>query len=291
MKFWRSASGRKNARRAGHALNIGIGKSKWRRENSPRAVTRVLVIGVFFVLVGGLLLLGVRQSMAFLTENPQYAITAIEIPAPAFLTSDEVAALSGARLGDNLLRLPIRDIRKKLLEHPNIREASVTRLLPSTLRIEIKEREPMAQISIGKNYLVDEEGAVLSWNQKFAETPVPLVDGLDMKSKMADNKVQSEALRDALRILKIYQGALILTRMEIQKVKLDQEDGHLFWTDKGVCLKMAAGMNAQEIQEKLHQLLAVWDDLQKKGVAAETIDLRFTDVVVTPKEKKEKKAK
>ncbi len=291
MQFWRSASGRKNARRPGHALNIGIGKSKWRRENSPRIITRVLIVGVFFFLVGGLLLLGVRQSMAFLTENPQYAVTAIEIPDPAFLTADEVGALSGARLGDNLLRLPIRDIRKKLLEHPNIREASVTRLLPSTLRIEIKEREPMALISIGKNYLVDEEGAVLSWNEKFAEKPVPLIEGLDMKSKMADNKVQSDALRDALRILKMYQGALILTRMEIQKVKLDQEDGYLFWTDKGVCLKMAAGMDAQEIQEKLHQLLAVWDDLQKKGVAAETIDLRFTDVVVTPKEKKEKKAK
>ena len=48
------------------SLHVGmLQKAKWRRESSPRALTRLLVIGVFLAILAGVVLIGMRQSLAF----------------------------------------------------------------------------------------------------------------------------------------------------------------------------------------------------------------------------------
>lgn len=284
MKFLRSAASPRNKKaRKGHALNVGVTqKSRVRRENSPRTLTRLMVIGVFFAIVAGLVLATIRQSLAFLTDNPLYAIQSVSVQEPSFLTADEVISLSGVQNGDNLLRLSLVDVRKKILEHPNIREAAVMRRLPNVLRIEIKEREPLAQISIGKNYLVDGEGALLTWNDKFALREWPLIEGLDLKSSVVDNKIQSDPLTEVLQILKLFRGSVAATRMDIQIVRMDEPGGYLLETSKGFALRLRVGLKPEEVQVKFTQVVAVLEDLQKKGIAPAVLDLRFEDIVVTP---------
>ena len=143
------------------SLRVGmLQKAKWRRESSPRMVSRLLVIGVFLAILAGIVLVSMRQSLAFLTDNPLYAIVKLDIATPMYLTPEDVTALSGVSKGDNLLKLPIKEVRKRLMEHPNIKEAVVQRVLPNVLRIGVTEREPLAQINVGKSYLVDAEGSV-----------------------------------------------------------------------------------------------------------------------------------
>ncbi len=285
MNFLRSMGQRgvKGPRNSGRQLNSGLlQKTRWKKENSPRTVTRLLVIGVFLAIVIGLTFTTVRQSLAFLADNPLYAIKTLDIAPPSYVSAAEIGALSGVSKGDNLLRLSLSEVRKRLLDHPNIKDALVQRLLPDVLRIEIKERVPVAQITIDKNYLVDGEGAVLTWNDKFAKMDLPLLEGVDLKSKVVDNKIQSETLCEVLSILQLFRSSVLMTRMDISKVKMDDAAGYLFLTNTQLGLRMSPGLRSAEIQEKFLQLSGVLEDLKKRGVVAETIDLRFKDIVVSP---------
>ncbi len=287
MKFLTSlGSGRKKRHAKGVSLNVGgfAQKSKWRPENSPRTVTRLLVIGVFLAIAAGILFTTIRQSWAFITDNPLYAIRTIDIPDPVYLTVQEVMGLSGVSKGENILRCSIKDVQKRLLEHPNIKSAVVKRILPATLCIEIKEREPVAQINIGKNYLIDSEGTVLTWSDKFAAKSWTLIDGVDLKSKVVDNRIGSEPLMEVLQILKAFRTTVLAACLDITRVDMAAPGGYLFETSKGVSFRFGFGLEAPDIQEKFGQLTAVLDDLQKKSVAAEVVDLRFNDVVVTTKQ-------
>ncbi len=284
MRFLHSLSlRRKKNTRAGITLNFGLpAQGKWRRDSSPRTITRLLVVGLFFIVVTGLVLATIRQSMAFLTDNASYEIQALDIPEPAYMSVEDVTALSGVVKGANLLHLPIKEVRKRLLEHPNIKDATVLRIMPNVLRIEVKEREPLAQISIGKNYLVDAEGYVLTWNDKFGQTDWPLIEGLDLKSKVVDNKIQSEALADVLQILLSMRGSILMKLLDIKKVQVDLPAGYRFLSGD-VAIKMRPGLTPEEISDKFKKLAAVWEDLRKKGIAVDSVDLRFNDIVVTPK--------
>ena len=78
--------------------------------------------------------------------------------------------------GQNTLLVDISTIKKQLETLPWIRSASVRRLLPDTLRLELIEREPMAiwRDPAGDPWLIDELGEVINVSdlQPFAGLPV-----------------------------------------------------------------------------------------------------------------------
>lgn len=81
-----------------------------------------------------------------LYQNPLFAIDTIEVSPEYWVTAEQVRAWSGVRLGDNLLRVDVSRVRRDLELKPQIESASVERVLPSLLRLRVKEREPVARL-------------------------------------------------------------------------------------------------------------------------------------------------
>ena len=85
------------------------------------------------------------------------------VPAGA-LPPEEVARIEKRVLNQHLFTVPIAKISKELGQAPRVRKVRVVRRLPNTLRIEIVDRKPFAQIrSNSKNlyYNTSEDGTVL----------------------------------------------------------------------------------------------------------------------------------
>ena len=55
---------------------------------------------------------------------------------------------TGLQPGDNLLAFQLAEIKRSLELSPFVQEASVERLFPETLRIQVQERRPIAQIRL-----------------------------------------------------------------------------------------------------------------------------------------------
>ena len=74
----------------------------------------------------------------------------------------EIIALTGLKGGERLFSIPIDKIKKRILLNPKIEKVVIAKRLPYTLEIKIKEREPLAIITVdNKGYLIDKNGIII----------------------------------------------------------------------------------------------------------------------------------
>jgi cell division septal protein FtsQ len=75
------------------------------------------------------------------------------------ISTETILDVSGVKKGDNLLRLSMKEIQKKILEKTiQADKVSVRRKLPSTLEITVTEAKPFANIKQGETYSILSQG-------------------------------------------------------------------------------------------------------------------------------------
>ena len=91
------------------------------------------------------LVLGI--SVWVVATSALFDIQKIEVRGNHRLSDGQVVSLSGARLGSNLLTVPMEKVQRSLLRSPWIATADVSRSLPSTLVLQVGERAAVAWVS------------------------------------------------------------------------------------------------------------------------------------------------
>jgi cell division septal protein FtsQ len=74
-----------------------------------------------------------------------------------------------SRYSGNILILRLQDLRTQLVSVPEIKEVSISRILPSTIEIKFLLRKPVFQVAMknnGKYNIIDKEGVILFKNVK-----------------------------------------------------------------------------------------------------------------------------
>jgi cell division protein FtsQ len=79
-------------------------------------------------------------------RSPFFDINTIEVRGNRQLSERQVVTLSGARTGENLLTLSLDEIRRSLMRSPWVAAAEVTRSLPSTLVLRVRERSAVGWV-------------------------------------------------------------------------------------------------------------------------------------------------
>lgn len=125
-------------------------------------------------------LLVAGECLRVLFMSPRLALHTVRVSGSPRFTVADVQRLGGIRLGQNLFRVNLSRVSERLRTDPVIREAVVTRELPSTLRVELQERVPALQVaSAGKVWLADDSGVVY---QRAASVD-PRLPSLDLQAK------------------------------------------------------------------------------------------------------------
>ena len=121
------------------------------------------------VIIAGLVLVALVAAGAWVAwYSPWLAVSNVEVTvseAPEVagpLTADEVTATAAVPPGTPMLRVDPAAIEARIAALPLVRSVHVDRAWPSTLRIDVRRRVPVAVMSTGAGYeLVDREGVVL----------------------------------------------------------------------------------------------------------------------------------
>lgn len=117
----------------------------------------VLAAGVVFTVAYSVYRYG-AHSWRFRVESSEN----IEISGNQNVTRAQVMEIMGGDIGRNVFFVPLDDRKKQLEEIPWVESATVMRLLPDHLRIEVKERTPVAFVQMGsKVSLIDRSGVVM----------------------------------------------------------------------------------------------------------------------------------
>src|SRR5262249_24186282 len=103
----------------------------------------------------------------------------VEVRGGHFLSEGEVRELLGPAMGENILGLDIDALKARLRASPWVADATVSRNLPDTLRVDIRERVPLALAEMDRLYLMDGDGALIDiYGPRTAAFDLPIVRGL-----------------------------------------------------------------------------------------------------------------
>jgi cell division septal protein FtsQ len=86
--------------------------------------------------------------LQFVYRNEAYAIRRVELRHDGRLRPDQLHRWSGIRIGENLIALDLNRVRHGLEMNPWIERADVENQRPDTVRLTVREREPVAQVVV-----------------------------------------------------------------------------------------------------------------------------------------------
>jgi cell division protein FtsQ len=144
-----------------------------------------ILMGV--VAFGALAGVGVVFAAAryYALHNPRFVMTTsddIEVVGAKNVTRDQVLSVFGADLERNIFRVALPERKQDLERLPWVEHATVMRLLPDKIRVQITERTPVAFVRQGTQIgLVDASGVLLDMTPEAAGDPqysFPVLTGL-----------------------------------------------------------------------------------------------------------------
>jgi len=195
--------------------------------------------------------------------SPRFAIRTIDLVGAHRLGLEQVKAESGAAVGVNIFALDSDAAERKLLENPWISEVKVTRRLPSTLRVELTEREAAAVVALGEHlYLVTREGEPFKEVQPGDPYDLPLITGASAENLQRDRVREIERIQTGLEVLHQFERVPLSRVYPPEEVHLaDAGDVTLTAGKEGVTLELGTG----PWRKKLLMAEEVVSELRKKG--------------------------
>ncbi len=238
-----------------------------RRSPAMRLLQLVQWTGLLVLVVGGGWL-----SWHRVMRSERLKVSRVDVRGGRFLSDGEVRALLGPAVGQNILTIDIAAVKERLRASPWVADASVERTLPDLLRVEVKERVPLALAEADRLHLMDEDGELIElFGPRTASFDLPIVRHL---GHLAPDDRRARARRAGALLADVGELSHAISEVEV-------EDGG----DLRVVLKARDGksdvvlLGDPPYKERLLGFLGLRADLRARAPKAEAFDLRYRDHV------------
>lgn len=215
----------------------------------------------------GLLALVVLLAVALMIERSSLvALAEVRVDGTQRLSDSEVREAAALQLGTSTLRLRLGRAEERVEALPLVAEATVRRLDPLTVQIDVVEREPAMNVRAGsRELLLDADGVALV--EDF-ESGLPLIELPPATPLPTLGQMPSPdtALGNAIALHAELPGPL---RAEIQRYEAGAPDAVTAILRNGIEVLFG---RADRVDEKARALGAVLEDLAGESVS--TIDVR-----------------
>lgn len=223
-------------------------------------------------ITGGALVLvcALWASYSRVMASERLRVDKVEVRGGHFLSEGEVRELLGPAVGENILGLDIEALKSRLRSSPWVAEAMVARTLPDTLRVEIRERVPLALAELDRLYLMDGDGSLIEmYGPRTAGFDLPIVRGLSGTTDLA-RRERAERAGALLRDL----GELA---REVSELEVEASgDLRLVLRGAGEVVRMGP----PPWRERFLTFLGLRQELSRRCPDAELFDLRYRDRIV-----------
>jgi len=193
------------------------------------------------------------------------------------LSTTEVEDLLRGLRQENILRVALDGYRQRLLESRWIERATFSRVLPTTIDVEIVERTPMAIARLGRQlYLVDVAGVIIAeYGPEYRDFDLPIVDGLVSSPASRDPVVDADRVRLTGQLLAAFDGRPELQSRLSQVNVSNTRDAVVMLDDDPTWLHLGD----QRFIERLTTYLDLAPTLRERFDEIDAVDLRFDERV------------
>lgn len=218
-------------------------------------------------------LLSASFAGTFYLAKKLVVVSEVVISGNQHLKSEELIALMRMRKNDELFGVTSRELQMRLMKSPWVKDAVVRKNLTGQVEVRIAEAVPRAVLAFEtRSYLVDRDGVML---EELKDTPtifLPVIRGID-PGQMRD------AYREALSFIEVIHakrgglaanGTFSVTGTRPEDITLHLEN---------IVIKVGSG----DFERKLDDLRFVTEEIAKRNIRVEYVDLRFANrIVVKP---------
>ena len=245
---------------------------------------RRIFLGSVAAIAGGFLL---YEAWHFVYYSPQVLLTRpeqIELTGNHFVGRDAVVQAFYADRGRSVVRVPLDERRSTLEALPWVQQASVERIWPNRIRVELAERRPVAFLRTGTELmLVDLDGAILE--RPAGETfHFPIVTGLSESQVQEERKRRMQTYDGFLRDLQLVRPGAPERVSEVDLA--DPKDLRAVLTglgNRGGSDAVTVHFGDGDFTNKYRLLVEKFPEWQASTGRVESVDLRYQrQIVVNP---------
>jgi len=253
-----------------------------KKEKYPTA--RLWVLGG----LGGLLIAVFVLSLQWKDTGK---IASVSVYGAVHFSEKDILTRANIPLREMLDTLSLSAVRERLLTHPYVRDALVTRMYPDAVSITIIERIPVASfMTSGQIRYLDADGVVLPYLPSEVPYDLPVISGIpELQRTKVGSAVDNEDFFEAVSIL----AAALETDTSIYRLisEVDMKNGGdvlLFSSEVAVPIIFGRGAAAA----KFTILYTFWNKfVREEGPEnLKYLDLRYSDQVVAKWNNKPRKS-
>jgi cell division protein FtsQ len=258
-------------------------RSAAQRERSGKENAKLLLALILIVALGA----GMYYAVPKVTK-----ITKVSVQGMENVQEKEVMAALLLSPDTNLFNADIQSMKSRILENPKIIDASIRRIFPDSLTIQLSERRAVACVlvtqEIGtKSIAIDEHGVAFAYLDAIVtQNRIPVLSGIRFERFVPGQSLPSYLipLLGDIAVLSRQTPSVLdaFSEIKIEKISNSEAELLLFPSGKRVPIRMPARLTAA----KLGSALLVLDILssRKGSEMVEEIDFRTGTIVYKTKE-------
>ena len=209
-----------------------------------------------------------------------FMVRTVDVTEMQRVSRDEVLALLDLPSDRGLLRTDPAALKRALETHPWIRRATVRRVFPDTLAVDVQEREPVAILRTGaRDFLVDYEGVLLAERLPQGDESLPVLKGVDYVEAVFREPWTAERLQTGIALAGLLGQAV--GRPPVVDLGTP---GDFVAYDAGLRLRFGDGQFGDKVnryRQVSDRVLDRWGDRERAASARKVeVDLRFRDKVI-----------
>ncbi|MFC1725427.1 cell division protein FtsQ/DivIB [candidate division KSB1 bacterium] len=229
---------------------------------------------IFIIVVIGGIIYSTKGVFSSIIDKEIFSVKKINIYNNKYLTDQSVLKICQLDENNKIVDIDLKKLKKTILDHGFINDVELRKNYPSTLEIYLKEKTPIAFISEGKIYAVDENGTELPELDFKKVYDIPVITGL--------SEVENKELckKKSLDILKKLKDKNVDIYRHISEINFNEKFNITLYLCSS-CIPVQIGED--NIDTKLKDLKYFMNYLseQKKLESVKYIDLRFKGQIIT----------
>ncbi len=287
---------RKQKNRRLHRVHVLDVKLRSDQVRATRTRLAALTGGILFGTVFGLYLLWRTGEWAldrFVYENSEFAIQRIEVKTDGVIAPDQLRRWANVKLGDNLIALDLSAVKRNLEMVSAIGSVSVERVLPRTLKINVTERGPVAQVNIPQAgtaggitvtvFQLDAEGYVLQpLDPRLCVIPLaqvsdrlPVISGLNVFQLQPGHRVESPQVQAALELINAFDHSPMAGLVDLRRIDVSGPGVVVVTTDQGG--EITFGLD--HLEQQLRRWREIYDLGQRLNKSVASLNLAVSNNV------------
>jgi cell division protein FtsQ len=242
------------------------------------SATKLAAYVVLFLLCSGGALYAFNVMEQFLISDPRFALNGPEggedaptlaITGGSHVSQRAIRAVFNDDLGMSVYLIPIRDRSARLRSIDWVKDASIARFWPNRLIVHVRERVPVAFISLGpqKFSLIDEDGVLLPpVHDRFR---LPVITGVRASQPVAER-------RDRVRRMVRVTDELGEASQRLAEIDVSDKD-NLKVTEPYDGRMLTLLLGDHNFAVRYDNFVRHYQDIRKRLPDASTLDLRLED--------------